>query len=95
MFKVMCIKSVGNIFFGETYTAIRVVKCHAGTGKVGYALEEVIPPDPTCNAYDVNLFIRLDGPCEKAILEERVEREIADLDRSYRDLVHEVETVTP
>lgn len=40
-------------------------------------------------------FSPLDGPCEISLLEERVEQEMVNLDRSYRDLVHEVETVTP
>lgn len=41
--------------------------------------------------YDQRKFSPLDGPCEVAMLEERVEREIADLDKSFRDLVHETE----
>lgn len=41
--------------------------------------------------FDCRNFSPLDGPCEKEMMDDRADQEIAHLDKSFRDLVHEVE----
>lgn len=43
------------------------------------------------DAFRIDMFSPLGGRCEVAILEERADQEIAHLDKTFRDLVHEVE----
>lgn len=47
-----------------------------------YALIEINEPI----LFDCRYFSELNGPCEVALLEERVEAEIADLDRNWKGI---------
>lgn len=99
-FKVICIKDDNQnrffisgdfkpdntLSFGKIYTVVDERPSFVNPRYNVYMLAEHI------GGFWTGYFSPLSGPCEKKILEERADQEIANLDRNYRDLVHEVET---
>lgn len=93
MFKVICVKEVTTslssippiIKAGSEYTVIRIYN-HPLYGEF-YFLAEDLPTQ----AYAAELFARLDGPCEVALMEQRQEAEGVRLDAQFENVCAMVE----
>lgn len=73
---------------GDEYTVIRQV---LGGDINLYELAEFPPTGYVEHAFDVRAFAPCTGPCEKEILEERLNQEIDHLDRVWEGIVKEMD----